>query len=203
MSLTKFHIKSNVILLKNNNNENNDKNDIDGSEIENYGSNEKLRAIVRYTASTMVSLLLPLLRNPLICDTVFSCVVGMCNSIENQLLVGGARDLADSLRISATISLRWVWVVIRVMINFCLVIVCLLVYMFVCLFFCLYIRLLFCFICKFLLYIYFYLCLPLCMFICLIVFLSFYLYLKIFCSLLLLLLFFSLFFSLFFHLADL
>ena len=66
----------------------------------------KLRAVVRSTVCQILPELMALLRCPLVSDKAFSCVLGQCMAIEEELLVSGSRDLADSIRITATVTLR-------------------------------------------------------------------------------------------------
>jgi hypothetical protein len=37
---------------------------------------------------------------------IYTCVLGQCGSIEDELIVTGSRDLADSLRIIASVAFR-------------------------------------------------------------------------------------------------
>jgi hypothetical protein len=69
-------------------------------------SDIKLRAVARSSVSLMLPVLLPLLRSPLAANAAFLCVLGLCKGIESEIVVTGTRDLADSLRITATVSLR-------------------------------------------------------------------------------------------------
>lgn len=69
-------------------------------------SDVKLRAVTRSSVCQMLPVLLSLLRSPLAANVAFLCVLGLCRSIESEIVVVGARDLADSLRITATVSLR-------------------------------------------------------------------------------------------------
>lgn len=69
-------------------------------------SDIKLRAVTRSSVCLMLPVLLPLLRCPLAANTAFLCVLGLCKGIESEIVVAGTRDLADSLRITATVSLR-------------------------------------------------------------------------------------------------
>jgi hypothetical protein len=66
----------------------------------------KLRAVTRSSVCLMLPVLLPLMRCPLAANTAFLCVLGLCKGIESEIVVTAARDLADSLRITATVSLR-------------------------------------------------------------------------------------------------
>lgn len=69
-------------------------------------SDIKLRAVTRSSVCLMLPVLLPLLRCPLASNTAFLCVLGLCKGIESEIVTTGTRDLADSLRITATVSLR-------------------------------------------------------------------------------------------------
>ena len=73
---------------------------------ESSSSDEKLRAVTRSSTSSMLPVLIPLMRCALVSENAFLCVLGQCRAIEGELQVMGTRDLADSLRISATVSLR-------------------------------------------------------------------------------------------------
>ena len=65
-----------------------------------------LRGVVRSSVSQMLPVLLPMLRCPLVEKTAFQCVLGISGAIEDELTVVASRDLADSLRITATVSMR-------------------------------------------------------------------------------------------------
>jgi hypothetical protein len=65
-----------------------------------------LRGVVRSSVSQMLPVLLPMLRCPLIEKVAFQCVLGISHAIEDELTVVASRDLADSLRITATVSMR-------------------------------------------------------------------------------------------------
>lgn len=69
-------------------------------------SDLKVRAVARSSISQMLPELLSLLRCRLVSDKAFLCVLGQCLTIEDELLVVASRDLADSLRITATVALR-------------------------------------------------------------------------------------------------
>ena len=73
---------------------------------ESNSSDEKLRAVTRSSTSSMLPVLIPLMRCALVSENAFLCVLGQCRAIEGELQVMGTRDLADCLRISATVSLR-------------------------------------------------------------------------------------------------
>ena len=69
-------------------------------------SDGKLRTVTRSSTSLMLPVLIPLMRCALVSDSAFLCVLGQCRAIEGELQVMGTRDLADCLRISATVSLK-------------------------------------------------------------------------------------------------
>lgn len=69
-------------------------------------SDLRVRAVARSSVSLMLPELLSLMRCRLVSDKAFSCVLGQCLTIEEELLVVASRDLADSLRITATVALK-------------------------------------------------------------------------------------------------
>ena len=69
-------------------------------------SDLKVRGVARSSVSLMLPELLSLMRCRLVSDKAFSCVLGQCSTIEEELLEVGSRDLADSLRITATVALK-------------------------------------------------------------------------------------------------
>ena len=78
----------------------------DKQQSESSSPDEKLRAVTRSSTSSMLPVLIPLMRCALVSENAFLCVLGQCRAIEGELQVMGTRDLADCLRISATVSLR-------------------------------------------------------------------------------------------------
>lgn len=75
-------------------------------QAESGSSDVKLRTVTRKSTSLMLPVLIPLMRCALVSDSAFLCVLGQCRAIEGELQVMGTRDLADCLRISATVSLK-------------------------------------------------------------------------------------------------